>query len=85
MSASAAVDSAGFDSESSQNNVCEISVLELPCLTFSNKRTAWKTSSDGRAVRASTSGAVNSGLIPSRVKPMTLQLVFTASLLDSQH
>ena len=25
------------------------------------------------------------GLIPSRVKPMTLKLVFTASLLDAQH
>ena len=28
---------------------------------------------------------VDSGLIPSRVKPMTLKLVFTASLLDVQH
>ena len=27
-------------------------------------------------------GAVDSGLIPSRVKPMTLKLIFTASLLD---
>ena len=42
-------------------------------------------SSDGREVRASASGAVNLGLIPSRVKPMTLKLVFTASLLDAQH
>ena len=33
----------------------------------------------------SASGAVDSGLIPSRVKPMTLRLVFTASLLDNQH
>ena len=44
-----------------------------------------KNSSDGRVVRASASGAVDSGLIPSRVKPMTLKLVFTASLLDAQH
>ena len=29
--------------------------------------------------------AVHSGLIPSRVKPMTLKLVFTAFLLDAQH
>ena len=29
--------------------------------------------------------AVNSGLIPSRVKPMTLKLVFAASLLHAQH
>ena len=28
--------------------------------------------------------AVDSGLISSRVKPMTLKLVFTASLLDAQ-
>ena len=35
--------------------------------------------------RASVSCAVDSGLIPSRVKPMTLKLVLTASLLDAQH
>ena len=40
---------------------------------------------DGRVVRASPSEAVDLGLIPSRVKPMTLKLVFTASLLDTQH
>ena len=42
-------------------------------------------SSDGRVVRASASGTVDSGFIPSRVKPMTLKLVFTASLRDVQH
>ena len=42
-------------------------------------------SSDGRVIRASASGAVDLGLIPSLVKPMTLKLVFTASLLDAQH
>ena len=41
--------------------------------------------SDDRVVRASSSKAVDLGLIPSRVKPMTLKLVFTASLLDAQH
>ena len=35
--------------------------------------------------RACASGAVDFGLIPSRVKPMTLKLVFAASLLDVQH
>ena len=42
-------------------------------------------SSDGRAIRASAldSGAVNLGLIPSRVRPMTSKLVFTASLLNT--
>ena len=35
-------------------------------------------------VKASASGVVDLGLIPSRVKPMTLKLVFTASLLDAQ-
>ena len=39
---------------------------------------------DGPVDRASASGAVVSGLIPSRVKPMTLKLVFTVSLLDAQ-
>ena len=42
-------------------------------------------SSDDRVVRASASGAVDVGVIPSRVKPVTLQLVFIASLLDAQH
>ena len=40
---------------------------------------------NGRVVRAFASVAVDFGLIPSRVKPMTLKLVFTASLLDAQH
>ena len=40
-------------------------------------------SSEGRVVRASASGAVYLDLIPSWVKPMTLILVFTASLLDA--
>ena len=35
--------------------------------------------------RASANGAVDSGVIPSRVKPMTLKLLFAASLLDVQH
>ena len=42
-------------------------------------------SSDRRVVRASVSEAADSGLIPSSVKPMTLKLVLTASLLDVQH
>ena len=36
-------------------------------------------------VRAPASGAVDSGLIPSRAKPMTVKLIFTVSLLDAQH
>ena len=35
--------------------------------------------------RASAAGAVDLSLIPSRVKPMTSNLVFTPSLLDVQH
>ena len=35
--------------------------------------------------RASASGAVDSGLILSRVKPMTLKLAFIVSLHDAQH
>ena len=37
---------------------------------------------DDRVIRASAFGDVDSGLIPSRVKPMTIKLVFTASLFD---
>ena len=36
-------------------------------------------------VRAPASVAVDLGLIPSQVKPMTLKLVFTAPLLNAQH
>ena len=36
-------------------------------------------------VGASASVALDSGLIPSRVKPTPLELVFSASLLDAQH
>ena len=35
--------------------------------------------------RASSSETVGSGLVLSRVKPMTLKLVFTAFLFDAQH
>ena len=41
-------------------------------------------SSDGRVVRASASEAVDSGLITSRVKPMTSKLVYTVFPLDAQ-
>ena len=41
-------------------------------------------SSNSRVVRASSFEAEGSSLIPSLVKPMTLTLVFTASLLDAQ-
>ena len=43
------------------------------------------TKNDYTAVRTSASEAVDSSLIPSRVKPMTLKLVFTAFLLDVLH
>ena len=42
-------------------------------------------SSDGGVEGAPNSAGVDSSLIPSRVKPMILKLVFTASLLDAQH
>ena len=51
---------------------------------FPTKRVSLN-SSDSRVLRASGSGAVDSSLIFSQVKPMTLKLVFTASLLDAQH
>ena len=42
-------------------------------------------SSDGQVLRVSSSGAVDLGLIQSLIKPMTLILIFTASLLDTEH
>ena len=40
---------------------------------------------DGRVDGASAIKALDSGLIPRRVEPRTLKLVFTASLLDAQY
>ena len=62
-----------FSSHTPQNYLQMISIIKQD------------NSSDGRVVRASASEAVDLGLIPSRVEPMTLKLVFTASLLDAQH
>ena len=42
-------------------------------------------SRDGQVVRASASRAVDSGLIPSRIKPMTFKLFFSVSPLEAQH
>ena len=42
-------------------------------------------SSKDQLVRASASGAADSALIPSPIKPIILTLVFTTSLLDAQH
>ena len=44
-----------------------------------------RNSSDGQVERVSASVAVDSGLIRSLVKPMSMKLVFTSSLLDAQH
>ena len=44
-----------------------------------------KTDQMAEWYKVSASGSVDLSLIPSRVKPMTLKLVFTASLLDVQH
>ena len=48
-------------------------------LKIIEKRTAQMTEWN----RASASGAADLGVIPSRIKPMTCKLVFTASLLDA--
>ena len=61
-----------FNSHIAQNYLQMISIIKQD------------NSSDGRVVRASTSGTVDLGLIPSRVKPMTLKLLFTAFLLEAQ-
>ena len=67
----------------------EYSVRNIRCAFAITTQLRWPSgkfnSSDGRVVSASASGAVHLGLIQSRVKPITLILVFTASLLDAQH
>ena len=50
--------------------------------SFAGTFAKFQNSSDGRVDRVSAFEAVDCGLIPSRVKPMTLKLVFTASLLN---
>ena len=72
------------EDENSEVGVFIICKLDRAQSIFENACVILKYS-DGRVVRASASGAVDSGLIPSRVKPMTLKLVFTATLLDAQH
>ena len=42
-------------------------------------------SSVGKVVKAFAFGAVDSSLITSRIKPITLKLAFAASLLDARH
>ena len=42
-------------------------------------------SSDGQVIRVFASGVVDLSLIPRRIKPMALKLVFTVSLLNAQH
>ena len=58
---------------------------EVTCAGVNTLRSLLTSNFSGRVVRASASGNTYSGLIPSRVKPMTLKSVFTASLLDVQH
>ena len=52
---------------------------------YSRLLRGYNNSSDGRMARASASGDVDVVLITSRVKPITLKLVFTASLFDALH
>ena len=69
-----------FDYEGAEASFCFI--IARQC---SSAHHSTFNSSDDRVVRASASGAVDSGLIPSRVIPVTLKLAFTAFLLDVQH
>ena len=57
---------------------------EIPqSLLLTTQMAEWKEMADGLRWQMA-SEAVDSGLIPSWVKPVTLKLVFTASLLDAQ-
>ena len=51
-------------------------------LTDSSSPNSSLNSSDVQVVKAFASEALDLGLIPSRVKPMTLKSIFTSSLLD---
>ena len=51
-------------------------------LRSSDEQLRWRS---GERSRASALAAADLGLIPSRVKPMTLKLILTAFLLDAQH
>ena len=62
-----------------------LDILRLELVFRLEKNCQCIPGSNGRVIRASASGVVDSGLIPSRVKPMTLKLLFAASLLDAQH
>ena len=54
------------------------------CVGVAQAQSRGDNSSDGRVVRISASGAADSGLISSRVKSMTLKLVFITSLIEVQ-
>ena len=57
----------------------------VPVLPINCKFSEVSDSLDSRVVKASASKALDSNLVPSWLKPMTLNLVFTASLLDAQY
>ena len=63
---------------------CFVSKVYGKGLTSFLNITSKSNSSYDRVVRASFSETEDSGVIPSRVKPITLKLVFTASLFDAQ-
>ena len=68
---------------SSDSKLCSPKSVSYTDFSVAQAQNRGDNSSDGRVVRASASAVADSGLIPSRVKPMTLKLVFTASLLDA--
>ena len=65
-------------------NVAAITTCSACCGAIAFPCYASVNSLDGRVIRTSATGAVDSGLNPSRIKPMTLKLLFAASLLDAQ-
>ena len=78
--------------EAFANEICylNIHVVNFSICEVSNHRPGSLVGKDVRQLRWPSGierlcRAVDSGLIPSRVKPLTLKLVFTTSLLDAQH
>ena len=70
---------------SSNSKLCCPKFVSYTCVGVAQAQSRGDNSSDGRVVRISASGAADSGLISSRVKSMTLKLIFITSLIEVQH
>ena len=70
---------------SSNSKLCCPKFVRYTCVGVAQAQSRGDNSSDGRVVRISASRAADSDLISSRVKSMTLKLIFITSLIEVQH